>query len=248
MSLKRLLRPLLPGFMRKAVSEAIIVSRERRLQKLDVGQAFDLIYRRGMWQQGNAASGVGSEGVLAERYVTFVKQYVAENNLSTVVDAGCGDFSVGRQLAGDFVDYVGIDVSEYIIQQNEDRFRFLSNVKFIAADIGSVAFPACDLILIRQVLQHLTNAQIHKVLANLERGHWRRVLVTDAVPAAGEIVPNVDLPTHSVRTRVSFGSGVFLDCAPFSVKGRRLATIKNDDATVRDSAEALLVFELSRDP
>jgi len=43
------------------------------------------------------------------------------------------------------------------------------------------SLPAADLYLVRQVLQHLSNEEIAKVIANL--GNARRVLISEHLPA-----------------------------------------------------------------
>jgi hypothetical protein len=200
-----------------------------------------------MWRQGNNYSGLGSEGLLADRYVKLVLDYAAKNKLRTVVDGGCGDFSVGSRLAPNFDRYMALDVSPLIIQINKHRYADLTtqHVSFSVADMTSTVFPQADLILIRQVLQHLTNEQIERVLKNLEASDWRRVLITEEVydPRNNQI-PNLDLPSHTVRTRVSLGSGLFIDKEPFNRSANRVAII---DDVCEGPQVSLLVFELIRD-
>jgi hypothetical protein len=208
------------------------------------------VYKRGLWKQGNSLSGVGSEGVLAERYVAFVLNYARARGLRSVLDGGCGDFSVGSKLAPAFVRYSAMDVSSHIIDINRRRYSGpdWQHVRFAVADMTTDDMPAADLVLIRQVLQHLTNSQIEKILRNLEAGRWRRALISESVhDPANNQVPNLDLPSHSVRTRASLGSGVFIDRPPFNRPARRIATLyASEDGTAQPGG--LLVFEFCRDP
>lgn len=249
MSFKSVIKKLVPPTMKHAIGSLLMRRRERRLSRLSVQEAFDEVYRKGMWRQGNSSSGLGSEGLMAERYVELVEEYTSKHKLGTVVDAGCGDFSIGSRLAQNFERYMAFDVSQFIIETNKRRYADFrrKNVTFDVADMTSEAFPQADLVLIRQVLQHLTNAQIERVLKNLEASDWRRVLITeDVYDPRNNQLPNLDLPSHTVRTRVSLRSGVFVDKEPFNRKAKRLAIIDN----VEDGGEpkaGLLVFELSRD-
>jgi len=249
MPLKALARRFLPRRLVAAVGQHRIARRERTLGELPLAQAFDEVYRRGMWKQGRTASGTGSEGVLAERYVAFVRAYAAKYNLRSVLDGGTGDFSIGSQLAPSFERYTAIDVSPRIIKINWERYSaaMYPNVRFMAADLTTSALPTADLVLIRQVLQHLTNAQIEMILRNLEASHWRRALITEDVhDPVRNPVPNLDLPSHTVRTRTSLGSGVFLDKPPFRRAANRLAIIyASKDGT--EQPNGLLVLEMSRD-
>lgn len=248
MSIKRAIKRVLPSRLSAYVGGILVRRREEYLAGLPLSQAFDEVYKRGMWKQGDSLSGVGSEGRLAERYVNFVRHYAVQHNLRTVVDAGAGDFSVGSKLAPAFERYLALDVSPHIIGVNRKRYvdQRWAHVTFDVADMTVMAFPSADLVLIRQVMQHLTNAQIELALKNLEASSWRRVLITDEVflPAGNES-PNIDLPSHSVRTRANLGSGVFIDKPPFNRHANRVAEIY-DTADGSAAETGLLVQELVR--
>jgi hypothetical protein len=64
------------------------------------------------------------------------------------------------------------------------------------------------------VLQHLSNAQISRVLEQLSA--FRYVLVAEHHPAR-LFKPNLDKDTGA-DTRIDFDSGVYLEHLPFSVK------------------------------
>jgi hypothetical protein len=73
------------------------------------------------------------------------------------------------------------------------------------------------------------------------------VLITESVhdPRHNES-PNLDLSSHTVRTRASIGSGVFVDRPPFSRDATRLTTLYcSADGAAQTGG--LLVFELKRD-
>jgi hypothetical protein len=250
MSLGSLIKQLLPGRLRDGIDTAFARRRQRRVvSELPLREAFDEVYRKGMWKRGNADSGPGSEGLLADRYVALVQDYAARHKLHTVVDGGCGDFFIGSRLASSFERYVALDISPVIIETNKRRYENLAmqHVSFGVADMTSTIFPQADLVLIRQVLQHLTNAQIEQILRNLEASNWRRALITeDVCNPRNNPDPNLDLPSHSVRTRIPLGSGVFIDKPPFNRPAKRLAFI-HDVEDDKEPQSGLLVFELARD-
>ena len=246
MGLRQIVRAMLPASVVKAIGSVRMLRRERRLRQLSLPDAFNEIYKKRMWQQGKSLSGVGSEGLLAERYVTFVRNYLKKRDFHSVVDAGCGDFNVGSKLCEDVAECIALDASSYIIESNQRRYRDIPNVVFQVVDLTNAVFPTADLVLIRQVLQHLTNEQIAKVLSNLENSVWRSVLIAEAVvDPSCDANANFDLESHSVRTRVNFGSGVFIDRPPFNRSAQRIGVI--DDASPNnDASTRLLVFELTR--
>jgi Methyltransferase domain len=248
--IKTVIKSILPGKVKTRIGNLIVNRRERRLSQLPLQEAFDEVYRKNMWKQGNSPSGVGSEGLWAERYAKLVLAYADKYNIRTVVDGGCGDFSIGSRLAPSFDRYTALDVSPRIIKRNKERYAGLypnQQLSFAVADMTMTTFPSADLILIRQVLQHLTNAQIERILHNLEMSTWRRALIVEEVhEPRNNQMPNVDLPSHTVRTRVGLGSGVFIDKNPFNRSAKRLAVIDESSSGERPGS-GLIIFELSKD-
>lgn len=248
MTFKGTVKMLLPQPVSKRIGNILMQRRQRQLSQMNIQEAFDEIYKKGMWKQGGTLSGVGSEGSLADQYIQFVLEYAEKNGLRTVVDGGCGDFSVGSRLAPKFEWYRAFDISPYIIETNKKRFAEFAarhHVTFEVADMIKQSLPTCDLVLIRQVLQHLTNSQIEQILANLESSAWHRVLITEEVhDPDNNQNPNLDLQSHSVGNRVALGSGVFIDREPFCRRANRVAVIRKD--CVPTSGSALLVFEIKQ--
>jgi hypothetical protein len=96
-------------------------------------------------------------------------------------------------------------------------------VKFLCLDIVREELPPGDICLIRQVLQHLSNEQIGKVLAKL--GRYPVVFVTEHYPKDGPaVVPNRD-KVHGSGIRLYENSGVYLDRPPFNIPPAHLELI-----------------------
>ncbi len=235
-ALRRLLA-LLQWWERRRLDRA-----EQRLASLPVGDAFDEIYRRGHWG-AKGSSGRGSSGAWADGYVEIVARMIAERGVASVADVGCGDFQIGARLAHHVSGYVGLDVSRVIVERNRRRFAALDHVVFETMDLVEGPPPPVDLVLVRQVLQHLSNAQIERGLGNLERSGARMILVAEHVCLEGERArPNLDLGRHTMRIRASVGSGVFLDRPPFSRQVRHIADLP--DPLPENAGMALRLVEL----
>ena len=133
-----------------------------------------------------------------------------------MTDVGCGDFNIGRQICSLVSHYNALDVSTEIIERNRQNFSYLTNVDFIKADACTDELPTADLMLSRQVLQHLTNRQIELVCQNVERSNFKYALITEHIVKPKFMkAPNIDLPSHGPGTRVSHRSGVLLCDPPF---------------------------------
>ena len=183
---------------------------------------FSEIYAKNLWggDLGEYYSGPGSEGIYAERYIKkingFIKSLKKEN--IHVVDLGCGDFRIGKVIAKENnINYAGVDVVPDLVEKNKKEYGS-GKIKFLCLDIASDDLPDGDICLIRQVLQHLSNDQIKKILEKIKK--YKYIFVTESHPS--QIVKyNEDKP-HGQDVRIYCGSGVFLDKDPFNVKNMEL--------------------------
>ncbi|GEM_PF-1616473 len=223
------------------VVPAPIVSARRR-------QIFQRIYKDGLWgasPSGGFFSGTGSRGEAARVYVEKMSDALGDIAKTArkpiiVVDLGCGDFEIGRKLLANVpaIRYVGCDIvpeliAHHVKQTADARARF-EEVDIVAEDL-----PAGDVCLLRQVLQHLSNADIKKVLAKLRK--FDRVFVTEGYPVIAEGPINPDKTAgYDVRFdwRSGRGRGVELAEKPFNVAARELFRVQASEQ------EVIVTFEL----
>ncbi|MBW2998472.1 class I SAM-dependent methyltransferase [Candidatus Woesearchaeota archaeon] len=181
---------------------------------------FNEVYKKHLWggPKTNYYSGRGSENFNTKKYVKFVQSFISKNKILTVVDLGCGDFRVGKTIDWGGVNYIGTDVSKDLITYNNKTFN-KENIKFIKKDIVEERLPDGDLCLIRQVLQHLSNQDILKVLVKTKK--YKYVIITDGLPIKEPKVKNVDKPTdRDNRWNPLFKSGLYLESSPFNLKSK----------------------------
>jgi SAM-dependent methyltransferase len=179
-------------------------------------EIFSDIYSRNSWggAPGEFFSGAGSRGAHSERYIELVRRFIAANDVKTVVDIGCGDFAIGREIAKACERYVGIDIVPSLIAHHNSSYA-TDGVAFQCLDAARDPLPAADLCLIRQVLQHLSNESIQAIVDKF--GAYRFVIVTEHYPPKSRIKGyNIDKVTGP-DIRDHDGSAVFLDKPPFNL-------------------------------
>jgi SAM-dependent methyltransferase len=225
---KPLLKRVLPIRTRQWLHEVNIKRSDGKLQALGRAELFDAVYRERMWGgTPDQASGWGSHGEHSSEYVDFVRDFIARNNIQSILDIGCGDFQIGSRICGSVSRYIGVDVSRFIIDRNTTVFGDLGNVRFMALDVCADRLPQVDLITIREVLQHLSNADIALALNNIEQSLARFALVTEHLPAPRVLrAPNLDKP-RGPNIRNPYGSGVFIQLAPFNRPAQAVLTVKH---------------------
>ena len=72
---------------------------------------------------------------------------------------GCGDFFIGKDLVKMTESYIGADIIPEVIKSISATFKDL-NVNFICIDSTRDKLPNSNFLLLRQVLQHLSNKDI----------------------------------------------------------------------------------------
>jgi SAM-dependent methyltransferase len=179
---------------------------------------FASIYKNGKWGNDKSRdfnSGSGSHNSsLVNPYINSLKQFFSKReSVYSVADLGCGDFAVGLQTINLFNCYYAIDVVPELIKYNQHSI-VRENLTFMHLDITSNPLPNVEVVIARQVLQHLSNAQILKVIENLPQA-VRFLIVTEHIPH-DRFEPNADIMTGH-ETRLVRNSGVVLHEYPFNL-------------------------------
>ena len=179
--------------------------------------AMEQVYAMKLWGDKNADfySGDGSHlPEIVQPYITAVKAFLTSfDKPLTVCDLGCGDFNVGKALVQHTEKYSAIDIVPDLITRNKKIFQ-AENLEFHCIDIASDELPSSDCAILRQVLQHLSNAEIQRILEKLSAFDY--VIVTEHIPE-GNFTPNVDIISGQ-GTRLKKQSGVNLLAPPFNFK------------------------------
>jgi SAM-dependent methyltransferase len=209
-----------------------------RYQNLSTQEIFERIYGANAWGTGNGGdfdSGSGSGKEFVQAYVDAISAYVHSHSIRSIVDLGCGDFRVAQNLLNCVtVEYTGCDVVRPLIEHHR-RANANAQTQFMCLDIIKDSLPSGDLYLIRQVLQHLSNAQIATILDKLQD---QRVIVTEHVCPGAPVRPNRD-KAAGPDIRLYYGSGVYLEYPPFNRQSETLlevaAPFNGRDAVLRTS-------------
>lgn len=137
---------------------------------------FDEIYAADHWEAG---SGLGSLPGVTTAYRDFIQNFLRERSVRSVVDLGCGDWQFSRLVDWSGVDYVGVDVVESVIEQNRREYGS-DTVRFQHGNASMSGLPEADLLITKDVLQHLPNEAIDNFVENV-LPNYKMVLVTNCV-------------------------------------------------------------------
>lgn len=230
MRLKATAKRLVPDSVQAYLRRRRVTKMRRRNAARSATDVFTEVYDSGYWGGDPYSSGSGSRGQAATEYAQLVSQLIVEFDLRRVVDVGCGDFHVASQFIAETDTYIGLDVASNIILRNQPN-TVPGRVEFAELDATKEELPSGDICLIRQVLQHLSNAQIEAILENAQR--FPMVVVTEHWPStASQRFANLDKP-HGPDIRFDLDSWVDLGATPFSLPVEEVlrVTTASEDGT-----------------
>lgn len=133
-----------------------------------------------------------------------------------VCDLGCGDFNIGKHLVKFTKNYIAVDIVESLIKRNTTLFK-AENLEFKCLDISNDKLPKADCIILRQVLQHLSNAEIKRIVEKLS--NYKYVILTEHLPLEA-FEPNKDIISGQ-GNRVKHNSGVDILETPFYLQATK---------------------------
>ena len=177
------------------------------------------IYENNLWggERFEFYSGLGSHNPeTVNPYLAVVSGFLKGLETPPVVcDLGCGDFNIGKELVKYSEKYIAIDIVPELIAHNKKAFK-ADNLEFHALDIATDDLPSGDVAILRQVLQHLSNSEIQRVVEKLY--DYKAVILTEHLPE-GDFEPNKDIISGQ-GIRLKKQSGVDITASPFNFNAK----------------------------
>jgi SAM-dependent methyltransferase len=195
---------------------------------------FNRIYAEGTWGRdvaGKGTSGTGSTLEITREYRAYLEDFIKTHNIKSVVDAGCGDWTFSSAIDWNGASYLGVDIASDVIATVRAKHE-KANIKFQVGDITD-DLPAADLLISKDVLQHLSNELVHNFIENnLRKGKYKWVILTNDRGNR-----NSDVESGGYRA-------IDLSAPPFDVKGLVDLPIKFGNETTKITS----VLDLTQQP
>ena len=220
-ALKRIIKPFIPLPVLRRWNAS--VNRRRNFQ-LSAAYVFGTIYREKHWggEGLDFYSGSGSHSPeVVEPYIAAVRSFICEMpRRPVVVDIGCGDFAVGSRLVDLAAAYHACDAVPELVERNRRTYS-IPDLAFAVVDAVADPLPLGDVVIVKQVFQHLRNDQIAAIVRKLSQ--YKTWIICEHVPT-GRFKPNIDKLVGG-DNRMHLNSGVVLTERPFKVKPRQSLTL-----------------------
>lgn len=180
-------------------------------------EAMNQIYDLKLWggKDKDFYSGSGSHNPeITKPYLEALTTFLSSFSTPLVVcDLGCGDFNIGKHLPKYTKKYYALDIVENLIERNKSLFKE-DNLEFYCLDIAKDELPIADCVILRQVLQHLSNTEIQSIVKKLTV--YKYIILTEHLPLR-DFTPNKDIISGQ-GIRLKLNSGVHLLEAPFNLQ------------------------------
>ena len=190
---------------------------KKRKKPWPTKEAMEQVYEMKLWGANKSKfySGAGShQPEIVSPYIEVVTSFLSSFKTPLVLcDLGCGDFNVGKELVKHTKKYIAVDIVNDLIIHNKENFKE-DNLEFRCLDIAKDNLPAGDCALIRQVLQHVSNAEVQNIVHKLT--DYKYVILTEHLPI-GNFIANKDIISGQ-GIRFKKQSGLNLLAAPFNFK------------------------------
>jgi len=172
------------------------------------GNIFDDIYTNSKWGE---MSGPGSDPDYAKLWIDTVNNYLSLPQIKSILDIGFGDWRLGKNYNLEGKSYIGLEVSNAAMGISEKYER--PNVKFIFGDAVDFNFELVDLILIKDVLQHLSSENIKIILEKIFNSGQLALICNDFTESNSDIADgswralnlNADPFNYNLKELSSFG-------------------------------------------
>jgi 2-polyprenyl-3-methyl-5-hydroxy-6-metoxy-1,4-benzoquinol methylase len=175
-------------------------------------EVFNSIYKQKRWMLTKLAteSGDGSSIQATEKAQQIISNVIIKYNIKTMYDAACGDMNwmprVLEKLPN--VKYTGADVASIKIKQHQKNTKLKYTFKH--ADVTNDKIDKYDLILCRDVLQHIPHIDVFKALLNISKSGSSYLLATNYIKQP-EYKSILDILPGFVNLRNLFNKPISID-------------------------------------
>lgn len=146
---------------------------------------FEEIYENNGFGSLESKSGPGSTLEETKKLREKIKNLIKDKNIKSVVDIPCGDFNWMKEIVFNFDSYIGGDIVEQAIEENNKRYSN-SSIKFIHFDILKDNIPKGDLLIVRDIIGHLPLNDGVTVISNILKSECKYLLSTTWAKKIGD--------------------------------------------------------------
>jgi SAM-dependent methyltransferase len=159
------------------VAERRFAEAADELRRLSLAERFARMYETNLWAGTESRSGAGSGMAATVRVRAELPGLLRQLGVRRLLDVPCGDFHWMSHVDLAGIDYVGGDIVEAIIAENQARYG-REGRRFVHVDLTAGPLPAADAVLCRDCLVHLSFTNIARALRAIQESGARYLIAT----------------------------------------------------------------------
>lgn len=114
-------------------------------------------------------------------YIKFLNNIIKDNNISSIMDIGCGNWEIYENIHLENIRYLGIDIDENIINKNLQKYGN-ENTKFMKKNILDYnELPKAELFILKDVIQTMSNYDIKNIIKKIEKLKPKIIIITSTI-------------------------------------------------------------------
>lgn len=136
----------------------------------DPKQLFTKCFEQNTWHDAESRSGTGSNKQVTHTLRTALPLLLEKYDIKTLLDLPCGDYHWMKEIDYPFLHYIGGDIVDRIVAQNNERYAS-ETTEFRVINAIEDKLPRTDCLLARDLFVHFSFDDIERFLTRfLESG------------------------------------------------------------------------------
>lgn len=149
-------------------------------RKKSVNVVFEDVFKNAQWakSQKESISGPGSILKVTQNLINELPIFFKKHEINSILDCPCGDFNWMKEIDLSKVNYIGGDIIQELVNQNNLSYQ-TNRINFIHIDLIKDILPEVDLIFVRDCLVHFSFEMIVSFFENLSLSKIKFVMLTN---------------------------------------------------------------------
>ena len=171
--MKKLIKKMTPEILKPLLYNEFMFKIFRRkyrntIKDKSTEDVFNYIHTNNVWGDRESVSGSGSNSNQTQKVVSLISNILKKLEVKTFLDVPCGDFHWMQKVELGNISYIGGDIVENIIDENNKNYKS-EKISFKVLNLISDELPECDLLLCRDCFVHLSNNNVLEAMKNIKK-------------------------------------------------------------------------------
>jgi hypothetical protein len=153
------------------------IAKKLQFKNASTEAIFTNIYHGNKWVGAQSVSGTGSDASQTRTIIDQLPKLFSEHKIKSILDIPCGDFLWMKELDLTGIEYIGGDIVQDLINENQTNYHS-DSVRFQRLNLLTDELPSANLVLCRDCLVHFSFDDIFKAIEAISNSGCEYFLTT----------------------------------------------------------------------